>query len=279
MRRFRARLVFVGLALVVLPAVAQDRPRILVTNDDGYRSVGLTTLVAALSEVGEVTVAAPSSNRSGSSQSLGSLRDPFRVERVQIEGATVAVAVDGTPAAAVTFGVLELAGDRPFDLVVSGINNGANVGEVSHLSGTVGAAMQAAFLGQRAIAVSQFADEGGFEVAAAYTAKLAVWLLGSDVPRDVILSVNVPEAAVKAGGGEALVRPMGGSFLSFDGFASDDPGASPSTWTTRLGRDVSAPAGSDTEAYLAGRITVTPLRFDWTDEDLVRELGTALPQP
>ncbi len=142
-------------ALVVGGSAAswgQARPRILVTNDDGYESPGLRSLVAELATFADVVVSAPAGNRSGSSQSMGSLGGALEVERVEIPGAAVAYAINGTPAMAATFGLLELGREKPFDLLVSGINQGANVGKVSHLSGTVGAAMQGVYLGVPSIA-------------------------------------------------------------------------------------------------------------------------------
>ena len=129
--------------------------RILVTNDDGIESPLLHNLVANLASLSrvEIVVAAPDQNQSGSSQS--SVGGPLIVEKVSIEGATEAYSISGRPADAVRFAVVQLQTPNKFDLVISGVNRGANVGNVSHLSGTVGAAMEGVYHGLPAIAVSQ----------------------------------------------------------------------------------------------------------------------------
>ena len=132
-----------------------ERWRILVTNDDGIKSPGLMELVKALSENHDVVVCAPDANRSGASQSVPHLNKPMTVKEVKVVGASQAVAVSGSPADAVCYAVVVLGKDRPFDLVVSGINSSANVGDQSHSSGTVGAAMEGVYRGIPSIAVSQ----------------------------------------------------------------------------------------------------------------------------
>ena len=129
--------------------------RVLVTNDDGIESPLLISLAQALNKLTgiEVVVSAPHKNQSGSSHS--SIGGPLTVKQTNIPGIKEAYSVTGRPADAVRFGLNELGKIQNFDLVVSGINRGANVGDVSHLSGTVGAAMEAVFHGVPAIAVSQ----------------------------------------------------------------------------------------------------------------------------
>ena len=281
-------LVFV-LALVtasVCPAslAAQDPPRILVTNDDGWDAPGLTALAEALAALGEVVVSAPLVNQSGSSQSLGSLSRGIDVRSVEIAGATEAWAVDATPAGATTFGLRELGRDRPFDLVVSGINRGANVGDVSHNSGTVGAAMQAAMIGTPSIAASLDARSNEYRSAARYTAAVAEAALAQGLPPGLVLSINVPAAAT-TGDADVVVLPMGGAYLAFEDFEklSDRDGVT--TWRPRrrivrsVEEAVGQPrfAGRDTEAYLDGKVTVTPLLFDWTAGDELDWVRSWLP--
>ena len=117
-------------------------PRILVTNDDGIDAPGLGALVLEMAKVGEVVVVAPANNRSGSSHSI-STSGSLVVEPRNMAGAKEAWAVSGTPADAVSFGIIGIGKKQPFDLVVSGVNRGSNVGLVAHYSGTVGAAMEA----------------------------------------------------------------------------------------------------------------------------------------
>ena len=149
------RLLALSSGLLASATAFADSYRILISNDDGINSPLIHALrdgLATLDDV-EIVVSAPDANKSGSSQSTdGGART---VERVFANGEFFGYAVDGRPADAVRFGLLHLGKDEPFDLVVSGINQGANVGDVSHLSGTVGAAMEAIYQGIPAIAVSQ----------------------------------------------------------------------------------------------------------------------------
>jgi 5'-nucleotidase len=260
------------------------RPRFLVTNDDGWEAPGIAALVRELQRHGEVVVSAPAANQSGSSQSWGALGQPLRVSRVAIEGAAQAWAVEGTPAVATAFGLLQLGGDRPFDLVVSGINRGANVGDVAHVSGTVGAAMQAASLGVPAIASSQDSLAPDYAVTALYTARFALAALEQNLAPGLVLSINVP-AKVATGSVKAKAQalPMGRGYLEITSFAELQPasGAEGALWrpSLRLLEPSQELAGSDTGAYLDGEITVTPLSFDWTARGQLDWLRSWLPQP
>jgi 5'-nucleotidase len=264
------------------PSVA-ERPRFLVTNDDGWDAPGLAALVAELQRHGDVVVSAPAQNQSGSSQSLGALGQPLRVRRVAVAGALEAWAVESTPAVAAAFGLLQLRGERPFDLLVSGINRGANVGDVAHVSGTVGAAMQAASLGVPAIASSQDSLSSDYAVAALYTARLAQAALSAKLPPGLVLSINVPARAATSGKARAQALPMGKGYLEIAGFSRlpAENGAEVELWrpSLRLLSARSEPDGTDTGSYLGGEITVTPLLFDWTAHERLEWLRSWLPQP
>ena len=144
-------LCFLSYWVLILPwrlAQAADNTatfRIFLTNDDGIRAEGLVALAKEIRTLdAEVTVVAPDQDRSGSSHALTS-RDPFRVEEVRSEqGHLFGSSVNGTPADAVLLGIKVLMAGHPPDLVISGINRGENLGAVAHISGTVGAAMEAA---------------------------------------------------------------------------------------------------------------------------------------
>ncbi len=182
------------------------KPQILLTNDDGIRSPGLWAAAAALSEIGYVTVTAPREQSSGAGRSLPNTSDGIIAEeQVQVNGQVWSVfAVGGSPAQSVLHGVLEVLKFKP-DLVVSGINYGENVASGVTISGTVGAAMEAASLGIPALAVSleahskyhlSYSDEVDFSVAADFTARMARLLLGKKLLQDVnLLKVDVPSDA------------------------------------------------------------------------------------
>jgi 5'-nucleotidase len=181
-------------------------PHILLTNDDGIRSPGLWAAASALAELGYVTVVAPREQSSGMGRSLPNTSDGIiSEEQVQVNGQAWGVfAVGGSPAQAVMHGVYEVLKHKP-DLVVSGINYGENVGSGVTISGTVGAALEAAALGIPALAVSletdvaqhlSYSEEVDFSTAAVFTARLARSLLRNKLPADVhALKVEVPADA------------------------------------------------------------------------------------
>src|SRR5262245_17089399 len=163
------------------------RPLILVSNDDGIHSEGITVLAAALARVGEIVVVAPDRERSAVSHSL-TLHRPLRVEQL----GPGRYAVDGTPTDCVNLAVNGILGRRP-TLIVSGINKGANLGDDVTYSGTVSAAMEGTLLGLPAMAVSLVGRaEFRFENAARFATRLAAWVVERGLPADTLLNVNVP---------------------------------------------------------------------------------------
>ena len=185
---------------------SMEKPQILLTNDDGIQSPGLWAAAEALSTLGYVTVAAPREQSSGMGRSLPGTSDGIiRPETLIVHGqAWTVYAVGGSPAQAVLHAILEIM-PQPPDLVVSGINYGENIGTGVTISGTVGAAMEAAALGYRALAVSLQTDQKyhlsysrdvEFAAAAQFTEKFARMLLDKQFPEDVqLLKVEVPSDA------------------------------------------------------------------------------------
>ena len=185
---------------------SMEKPQILLTNDDGIQSPGLWTAAEALSALGYVTVAAPREQSSGMGRSLPGTSDGIiRPETLVVHGqAWTVYAVGGSPAQAVLHAILEIM-PQPPDLVVSGINYGENIGTGVTISGTVGAAMEAAALGYKALAVSletdqkyhlSYSREIDFSAAAQFTSQFARMLLDKKFPEDVqLLKVEVPSDA------------------------------------------------------------------------------------
>jgi len=183
-----------------------EKPQILLTNDDGIQSPGLWAAAEALSALGYVTVAAPREQSSGMGRSLPGTSDGIiRPETLVVHGqAWTVYAVGGSPAQAVLHAILEIM-PQPPDLVVSGINYGENIGTGVTISGTVGAAMEAAALGYKALAVSletdqkyhlSYSREIDFSAAAQFTSQFARMLLDKKFPEDVqLLKVEVPSDA------------------------------------------------------------------------------------
>lgn len=184
------------------------KPQILLTNDDGINSPGLWAAAASLSDLGYVTVTAPREQSSGAGRSLPNTSDGIIQERrIQVNGREWGVyAVGGSPAQSVLQGVYEILKFKP-DLVVSGINYGENVASGVTISGTVGAAMEAASLGIPAMAVSleadskyhlSYSEDVDFSVAADFAARIARLLLEKKFPLDVnLLKVDVPSDATR----------------------------------------------------------------------------------
>jgi 5'-nucleotidase len=184
-------------------AGAQPRPLILITNDDGIASPGLWASVQAFSDLGDLLVVAPRLQQSGTGRSMPVTSEGRIYEETrEIDGRSIQVyAVDGTPAQAVQHGVIELA-DRLPDLVVSGINYGENTGNGVTISGTVGAALEAASLSIPALAVSMqtphdlhltYSTEVDFTVAAGFARRFGEWMLYARLPDDVdVLKIEVP---------------------------------------------------------------------------------------
>lgn len=249
---------------------AEGPYQILVTNDDGIASPGIQELADALRGIGEVTVVAPCGQRSGASMSV-TLGQGKRLRTVTDEDRDRGHCVDGTPADAVMLAMEALEPEGGFDLVVSGINAGANVGDLGHMSGTVGAAMAGAYYGVPSVAASLGGDEMDFTYASAFMARFVEELRQRPLDPGVVLSVNLPAATEDEIAGVAIGR-MGGNYIRF-GYEEIDPEDGVRVFRPRFDPVETHPPGSDTEAYMAGMITIAPLRFDWTDEEMLRELG------
>ncbi len=273
---FRRRIssgVLIGVLVVsIVPCTAHgqasQQPHILLANDDGIDAPGLAVLAQALAAVGHVTVFAPSTNRSGSSMAVD-VRGPVLVERVMRDGQLFGYSVGTTPAGAMLIGLEhELGTGQPIDLVVSGINRGANVGDLAHFSGTVGAAMIGAYSGVPAVAVSADARAPDYELSARVTVAFIQQLLQHGPAPGTVYSINGP-SNVAADSLAMVVAPMGGSYmrLGFDVNLQDSTAGA----VLRF-REGEAPVGTDTDQYSRGRVTVTPLRFDWTDYAAFRDL-------
>jgi 5'-nucleotidase len=241
---------------------------ILVTNDDGYFSPGITALAAALAPLGEVVIVAPQTEASAVGHAL-TLRRPLRCELV----APNTYAVDGTPTDCVNIAIDEVLAQKP-SLIVSGINRGLNVGDDVTYSGTVAGALEAALLGYQAMAVSMQVTRGGeldFGPSARLAATLAAALLERPLRARTFLNINVPKAAVK--GVRITVQAKRNHITKVD--QRLDPRQRPYFWIEEAQDDWEPDARSDRQAIQDGFASVTPLQPDLTDFaalDLVEEL-------
>lgn len=241
--------------------------KILVSNDDGYLATGITTLAATLAEIADVVVVAPDRNHSGASNSL-TLHAPLRIHKVMDRR----YFVNGTPSDCVH---LALSGFLDFepDIVVSGVNHGANLGDDVIYSGTVAAAMEGRFLGFPAIAVSLVGHRGGqFASAAKVACDLVRRLQTFPLPNDVILNVNVPDRPYEALKGTHATR-LGFRHRSEPLIKTKDPQDKTIYWIGPAGPGQDAGPGTDFEAIDQGAVSVTPLKVDLTWHEVLPHLG------
>lgn len=234
--------------------------KILVSNDDGYRARGIRLLKEALAGLAEVTVVAPDRDRSGASNSL-TLDVPLRV----FESEPRVYYVQGTPTDCVHLAITGLF-DYEHDMVVSGINDGANLGDDVLYSGTVAAAIEGRFLGLPAIAVSLCTmpdEESHFETAAAVARQLVAQLVQSSLEPTLILNVNVPNLPLAALRGFRSTR-LGYRHRSEPIVPANDPRGRPVYWVGPAGPQQDAGPGTDFEAIAQGYVSVTPLQIDLT---------------
>ncbi|MBW2145635.1 MAG: 5'/3'-nucleotidase SurE [Deltaproteobacteria bacterium] len=239
--------------------------KILLTNDDGIYASGLRILRSELLELGEISIVAPATEQSAVGHAI-TLYNPLRVEEVRLNGEFYGCAVNGTPADCVKIATSELL-DGPPDLVVSGINRGANVGINVLYSGTVSAATEAAIMGIPGIAVSV----GGYtnpryDAAARFTLRLARVVIKEGLPGGTALNVNVPNLLEDEIRGVMFTRQSDARFVErFE--RREDPRKQLYYWqaieTASSERD--AEDDDDIKALTEGFISVTPLHHDMTN--------------
>jgi 5'-nucleotidase len=242
--------------------------KILLSNDDGYRAEGLAALKAAIMPLGDVTVVAPDRNRSGASNSL-TLDVPVRAARYEPD----AYYVNGTPTDCVHLAVSGLF-DFEHDIVVSGVNDGANLGDDTLYSGTVAAAIEGRFLGLPAIAVSLCVDQGSprnFAGAANVAARLVKRLVQAPLQEPVILNVNVPDLPDAELRGIKVTR-LGSRHRSKPIVPAKDPRGRNVYWVGSAGEGQDAGPGTDFHAVAEGYASITPLQIDLTRHTALREL-------
>ncbi|MFQ6672784.1 MAG: 5'/3'-nucleotidase SurE, partial [Candidatus Tectimicrobiota bacterium] len=233
-----------------------------ISNDDGIFAEGLRVLADVLEALGEVWVVAPDRERSGSGHSL-TLHHPLRVEEVQERW----YAVDGTPTDCVYLGINGIfKGERPA-IVVSGINQGGNLGEDITYSGTVCAAMEGAILGTPSMAVSLVTSgEYRFETAARVSHMLAELLLERGLPEDTFLNVNVPAVAWDELQGIKITR-QGKRIYTNTVEEKVDPRGRTYYWIGGKERGWHQMEGSDLHTIAHNMVSITPLHLDLTDYD------------
>jgi 5'-nucleotidase len=243
--------------------------RVLLTNDDGITATGLNVMRRALLELPDVDleVIAPDSNRSATGRAV-TLRDPIWVEEVEFGDGTTGFATDGTPVDCVRFASLGLIEAQP-ELIVSGINHGANLGDDITYSGTVAAALEGIMLGIPALAVSLTGRSREFEPLAAFVARLVEELEEVPMPEGTLLNVNGPAGEVKG----ACACRLGKRVYNDKMELTEEEGGRRRYRLYGEEPSYEHEPGTDFAAIAEGLIAVTPIHFDLTDQAGVEELA------
>ena len=245
--------------------------RILVTNDDGIHSPGLTALAEALAALGEVWVVAPDRERTAVAHAV-TLHKPLRVQKL----APRTFSVNGTPVDCVNLALLKVM-PKPPAVVVSGINKGVNFGDDVLYSGTVSAAMEGTILGIPSIAVSQEGQQTfRFSVGAEYAARVVRLVLEHGLPDETLLNVNVPDRSQSSIKG---VRVTCLSRRRFDNPIIEklDPHGRKYYWIAGTRISWSRSHDADHEAIQEGRVSITPIRLDSTDHEAMDRFRAWVP--
>ncbi|WP_440054081.1 5'/3'-nucleotidase SurE [Pseudoalteromonas sp. T1lg65] len=244
--------------------------RILLSNDDGVHAKGILVLYHALSTVADVTVIAPDRNCSGASNSL-TLLNPLRATELE----NGFISVNGTPTDCVHLGVNQLMDKAP-DLVIAGINNGANLGDDTLYSGTVAAATEGRHLGLPAIAVSLCSKkEAYYETAAEVVVELVRKLASHPLPKDQIININVPDIPKHELKGIKVTR-LGARHKAETMTKQIDPWGRDVYWYGNLGSESDAGEGTDFHAINHGYASVTPLKIDMTAHESLDAMSSWL---
>lgn len=242
----------------------------LVSNDDGINATGIKALIEALQDLGKVTVYAPSGDRSGASNSL-TLDRPVRIHKVEDNR----FAVDGTPTDCVHMALTGLMDEVP-NMVASGINNAANLGDDVLYSGTVAAAIEGRHLGLPAIAFSLATSHKSgqvryFETAQYFIKKIIANIFANPLPQDTILNINFPNLPVNEVKGIRVTR-FGNRHKAENTVQELDPRGRKIYWVGPAGPEADAGKGTDFHAVKHGYVSITPMQVDMTKHSLLEEI-------
>ena len=247
----------------------KNRPSILVTNDDGIFAPGIFSLWEAMAEIGDVTVVAPDTEKSAVGHAI-TITDPIRVEKVHRKNGFKGFAVKGTPADCVKIAGRSLMKTPP-DLVISGINSGANVGSNIIYSGTVSAATEGTILGIPSIAISLNSIKGGDMIASQKVAiNVATKVIANGLPEGILLNVNVPNIQEESIKGYRITKQ--GKLVFKDRFEKrEDPRGKYYYW---MKGEIINDTNSDTDGFALQNdfVSITPIHYQLTEESFLKTL-------
>ncbi|NOI67312.1 5'/3'-nucleotidase SurE [Vibrio sp. 99-8-1] len=239
--------------------------KILLSNDDGVHAEGLNMLAKELADLAEIIIVAPDRNRSGASNSL-TLDTPLRVSQFSDN----VYAVQGTPTDCVHFALNELLKDDLPDLVLSGINHGANLGDDVLYSGTVAAAMEGHFLQVQSIAFSLVGSDN-FATAAKIARQIVEQHLQSPIPTNRLLNINVPDVPFEQLKGQQVTR-LGARHHAENMIKQKDPRGHDVYWLGPPGKEQDAGEGTDFYAIEHGMVSITPMQVDLTAHESINSV-------
>ncbi len=239
--------------------------RILLTNDDGIYSPGISALYKKIEPLGEVTVVAPDAERSAQGHAI-TLSVPLRVNEARREGKFFGYAISGTPADCVKIALMSIMKKKKPDLIISGVNRGPNLGVNVLYSGTVSGATEGAILGVPSFAVSlaSFKWEN-FQAALDFSQKLAKMMLRKELPVNTLLNVNVPALSRSKIKGVKITRQGMSTFYKEGYDRREDPNKRVYYWLCSNKAGVTGDELVDAVAVRDGYISITPLHYDMTD--------------
>lgn len=251
------------------------KPLILVTNDDGITAPGIRNLVEFMNEIGEVTVVAPNSPQSGKGHAI-TINSTLTFEEIHLEGPQRDFSLSGTPVDCVKFALDKILDRRP-DIVVSGINHGANSSINVIYSGTMSAAVEAGVEGLPAIGFSllDFSWDADFTQAKKYIQKIVRNVLVNPLPKGVVLNVNIPKLIENDIKGIKVCRQANAKWEeSFD--ERVNPHGKKYYWLTGFFNNMDEGANADENALNEGYISVVPVKFDLTAHEHLASLSNIL---
>lgn len=247
---------------------SEKRLRVLISNDDGVYAKGLAILAHTLSDIGDVDVVAPDRNRSGASNSL-TLNAPLHIKNLE----NGMISVEGTPTDCVHLAITGVLPEMP-DMVITGINEGPNLGDDVWYSGTVAAAMEGRFLGLPAIALSLTGERFRYhETAAKVARQLIQHIVRDPLPPSTILNVNVPDLPYRDLKGFEITR-LGTRHRAEPTIRQIDPRGHLIYWVGAAGPEQDSGPGTDFFAINNNCVSITPLRVDLTHYEAFDQLAT-----
>jgi 5'-nucleotidase len=248
-----------------------QKPKILITNDDGITAPGIRNLVAFMNEIGDVTVVAPDSPQSGKGHAI-TINSTLTFEEIQLEGPQKDYALSGTPVDCVKFALDKILTSKP-DLVVSGINHGANSSINVIYSGTMSAAVEAGVEGLQAIGFSllDFAWDADFSQAKEFIQKIVRNVLENPLPKGIVLNVNIPKLAASEIKGIKVCRQANAKWEeNFD--ERVNPHGKKYFWLSGYFNNMDEGEDADETALANGYVSVVPVKFDLTAHEYIAEL-------